>query len=172
MVGWILSIVLLALLVVIGLVCRNLRNRLRQEQTETAHLRNKLAFVRSELAEVNRRRKKLLAASTQALIIVEEDHTISSANKVARRLFGKPDKPITLMAWTRQHQLQELVIEALQGEKMPPLYFTLGDRSLEAHARAIKQKKDVIAVALAIHDVTLWLIFHTNYVPPWLRFNC
>jgi two-component system phosphate regulon sensor histidine kinase PhoR len=61
---------------------------------------------------------------------------------------------MTLMAWTRQHQLQELVSQVFQGKKMPPLYFNLGDRILEAHARSIKQKGEVVAAALAIHDVT------------------
>jgi two-component system phosphate regulon sensor histidine kinase PhoR len=154
MLGWSISIVLLTLLVALVFVCRRLRSRLRQEQTETARLRNKLSSIRRELAEVNKRRKKLLAASTQALLIVEKDYTISSANKTARRMFGKPDKTTTLMAWTRQHQLQELVSQAMQDRKMPPLYFNLEERSLEARARAIKQNKEVLAVALSIHDVT------------------
>jgi two-component system phosphate regulon sensor histidine kinase PhoR len=154
-ISWSISIVLLMLLLLMVFVYRRLRSQLRGEQTETARLRNKLSEVRRELAEINRRRKKLLAASTQALVIVESDCTISSANKTARRLFGgKPDETMTLMAWTRQHQLQELVAQVFQGKKMPPLYFNLADRILEAHARSIKQKGDVVAVALAIHDVT------------------
>jgi two-component system phosphate regulon sensor histidine kinase PhoR len=154
MISWSISTVLLTLLLVMVFACRHLQSQLRQEQMERAQLWGKLSEVRRELAEVNNRRKRLLAASTQALIIVEKDHTISSANKTARRLFGKPDKATTLMAWTRQYQLQELVGQVLQNKKMPPLYFSLNDRSLEAHARSIKQKKEVVAVALAIHDVT------------------
>ena len=117
-------------------------------------LRSRLSDVRIELSEVNNRRKKLLAASTQALVIVEKDYTISSANKTARRMFGKLEKGISLMTWTRQHQLQELVDQVLQGKKMPPLYFHMNELSLEANVRPIKQKKEVVAVALAIHDVT------------------
>jgi two-component system phosphate regulon sensor histidine kinase PhoR len=155
MISWSISTVLLTLLLVMVFACRHLRSRLRQEQTETARLRSRLSEVRRELAEINKRRKKLLAASTQALVIVEHDCTISSANKTARRLFGgKPDKTTTLMAWTRQHQLQELIAQVFQGKKMPPLYFNLGDRILEAHARSIKQNKEIVAAALAIHDVT------------------
>jgi two-component system phosphate regulon sensor histidine kinase PhoR len=155
MISWSIFTVLLTLLLVMVFVCRHLRSQLWQEQTETARLRGRLSEVRKELAEINSRRKKLLAASTQALVIVESDCTISSANKTARRLFGgRPDKTTTLMAWTRQHQLQELVGQVFQGKKMPPLYFNLDDRILEAHARSIKQNKEVVAVALAIHDVT------------------
>jgi two-component system phosphate regulon sensor histidine kinase PhoR len=58
------------------------------------------------------------------------------------------------MAWTRQHQLQELVEQTLRGEKMPPLYLTFHNRYLEAHARSIKKNKQRVAVALAVHDVT------------------
>lgn len=153
--NWVLFAVLLAVLAVLALACRQLRSQLRQTQQEAAHLNNRLAHLQQELVEVNKRRKKLLAASTQALIIVEADYTVSSANKVARRLFGKkPGKNASLMVWTRQHQLQELVESILRGEKMPPLYFTYQGRNLEAHARAIKQNKHTVAVALAIHDVT------------------
>lgn len=154
MISWSISTLLLTLLIVMVFVCRNLRTRLRQEQAETMRLRSRLSDIRTELAEVNNRRKKLLAASTQALVIVEKDYTISSANKTARRMFGKPEKSTSLMLWTRQHQLQELVDQVLQGKKMPPLYFHMNERSLEANVRPIKQKKEVVAVALAIHDVT------------------
>jgi two-component system phosphate regulon sensor histidine kinase PhoR len=153
-VSWSITTVLLTLLIVMVFVCRSLKMRLRQEQTETARLRNRLSDIRRELAEVNNRRKKLLAASTQALVIVEKDYTISSANKTAKRMFGKPEKGVTLMAWTRQHQFQELIAQALEGTKIPPIYFSWNDRNLEANARPIKHKKEVVAVALAIHDVT------------------
>ncbi len=155
MINWAtLFAILLILLVVLVLSYRHLKIKLRQEQTETARLHNKLLAVQQELDEANSRRKKLLAASTQALLIVERDYTISSANKVARHMFGKPDRGTTLMAWTRQHQLKELVDQVFQGKKMPQLYFNLGERSLEARARAIKEKKRVVAVALAVHDIT------------------
>ena len=91
-------------------------------------LRNRLSDARQELDEVNNRRKKLLAASTQALIIVENDYTISSANKTAKHMFGKPGKTTTLMQWTRQHQLQEMVNQVFEGQKVPPLYLNLQER--------------------------------------------
>ncbi len=153
--GWWIAAGLVVVVVVQLLAIRTLRRQLRAESTENARLSGRLAYVQGELAEVNARRKKLLAASTQALLIVEADFTISSANKVARRLFGrKPGRDVTLMTWTRQHQLQELVEAILEGEKMPPVYFTFNGRNLEAHARSIKQNKQRVAVALAIHDVT------------------
>lgn len=154
MVSWSISTVLLTLLIVMAFTCRNLRLQLRQEQTRTARLQNRLSFLRRELAAVNNRRKKLLTASTQALVIVEHDYTISSANKTAKYMFGKPTKSETLMSWTRQHQLQELVDQAMAGYKLPTLYFGYQSRYFEAKARPIKDKKDVVAVALAIHDIS------------------
>lgn len=154
MTSWILSGILLLLLVIVFVFYQRVKAQLRQEQTETARLHNRLQVMQDELDEVNSRRKKLLSASTQALMIVESNYTISNANKVARHLFGKPDRETTLMAWTRQRQLKELVDQVFEGKKMPRLYFNVGERSLEARARAIKEKKKVVAVAVAIHDVT------------------
>ncbi len=150
---WIIAGLLLGAIVQF-IVNKRLKQELRNEKIETAKTVERLSTTRQRLSEVKARRKKLLAASTQALIIVESDGKISSANKVARRLFGKPEKDATLISWTYQHQLQEQVIQTLIGEKMPPLYFNYGELSLEAHARAIREQKDVVAVALAIHDVT------------------
>jgi two-component system phosphate regulon sensor histidine kinase PhoR len=152
--SWAITTVLLTLLIVVGFACRNLRSQLKAEKMESMRLRNRLTDTRQELAEVNNRRKKLLAASTQALIIVESDYTISSANKTAKRMFGKPNKSSTLMLWTRQHQLHEMVSQVFEGEKVPRLYFNLHDLYLEANARPIRVNKNVIAVALAIHDIT------------------
>jgi two-component system phosphate regulon sensor histidine kinase PhoR len=153
--GWWVAGILMGVIVLLVLANRRLRKQLRQESAENARLSSRLAYVQRELAEVNARRRKLLAASTQALMIVEADFTVSSANKVAKRLFGKkPNREATLMTWTRQHQLQELVETTLDGEKMPPLYFTYNNRNLEAHARSIKQNQQRVAVALAVHDVT------------------
>ncbi len=152
--GWWLAGVLLVVLVALAVAYRRLKNELREANTDIALARDKLSSLRQELAEVNARRKKLLAASTQALIIVEKDFKISSANKVAKKLFGKFKNDITLMVWTRQHQLHELVEQTLRGEKMPPVYLNWKDQHLEAHARSIKEKKEVVAVALAVHDVT------------------
>jgi len=151
----------LLLIILIGLIVsyRRLKKQLQREVARSIQLERKLSFVRNELAEAQNRRKKLLSASTQALIIVEKDYRISSANKVARRLFGPIDKTDTFTTWTRQHQLRELVDQTLQGEKMPPIYFSKDDKMLEVHARSIKgrskdSKKEPVAVALAIHDVT------------------
>ncbi len=154
MLSWSISTVLLTLLIVAAFACRSLRRQLREEQSRSARLQNRLSFLRRELSAVNNRRKKLLAASTQALVIVEKDFAISSANKTAKRMFGKPGKATTLMAWTRQHQLQELVEQAMEGQKLPAVYYNWQDQYLEAKARPIKDNKQIVAVALAIHDVT------------------
>ena len=101
MLAWSVAALLFAIVIVLALTCRQLRIKLRQEQIETARLTNRLSFVQNELAEVNARRKKLLSAAAQALIIVEKDFSITSANKVARQMFGKkPGKNSTLMTWT------------------------------------------------------------------------
>jgi len=154
MTSWAISTLLLTLLIVVGFACRNLRSQLKAEKMETMRLRNRLSDMRQEVAEINNRRKKLLAASTQALIIVESNYIISSANKTAKHMFGKPGKSTTLMQWTRQHQLREMVGQVFEGQKVPPLYLNLQDRYLEANARPIRSDKEIIAVALAIHDIT------------------
>ena len=157
--GWWIAALLLIILIGLIVSYRRLKKQLQQEVARSIRLERKLSFVRNELAEAQNRRKKLLSASTQALIIVEKDYRISSANKVARRLFGPIDKTDTFTTWTRQHQLRELVDQTLQGEKMPPIYFSKDDKMLEVHARSIKgrskdSRKEPVAVALAIHDVT------------------
>jgi two-component system, OmpR family, phosphate regulon sensor histidine kinase PhoR len=152
--GWWIAIFLLVLVVIQGVAYKRLKDQLRRQTAESARLSNKLSSTTRELFELNTRRKKLLSASTQALIIVEGDFRISSANKVAKRLFGKSAKGSTLMSWTRQYQLQELVEQTLQGQKVSPVYLHFHGRTLEVHARSIKAADQVVAVALAIHDVT------------------
>ncbi|GAB4445500.1 MAG: ATP-binding protein [Anaerolineae bacterium] len=153
-VGWWLAGALLVALAVCLLKYRQTKIALREEQTEVTNLLSQLTEANQELADVKARRKKLLSASTEGLIIIEQDFTISSANKQARRIFGKPGKDITLMGWTRQRQLHELVARTIAGEKMPSLYVNYDDLTLEANARAIKEGKEVVAVALAVHDIT------------------
>jgi len=153
-IGWWIAGVLLLAMIALSVQYWRLKQKLERQKAETDLLQERLADAEQELTDVKARRKKLLAASTQALIIVENDFTVSSANKVARRLFGKPEKGATLMSWTRQHQLQEVVAYTLDGEKMPPQYLNYNERALEVHARAIKENKEAVAVALAIHDVT------------------
>jgi two-component system phosphate regulon sensor histidine kinase PhoR len=158
-IGWWLAGALLIIIIGQFIFYRRLKRQFEQAEARSLKLERKLSFTRTELTEAQSRRKKLLAASTQALIIVEKDYRVSSANKVARRLFGPVDKADTFTTWTRQHQLRELVDQTLQGEKMPPVYFTKDDKTLEVHARSIKGRsqegrKELVAVALAIHDVT------------------
>jgi two-component system phosphate regulon sensor histidine kinase PhoR len=156
--GW---LIVALIIVIIGqfIFYRRLKKEFQHQEARLLKLERRLSFERHELAEAQARRKKLLAAATQALIIVEKDYHISSANKVARRLFGPLDKMDTLTSWTRQHQLLELVDQTLHGENMPSVYVTKDDKMLEVHARLIKSrsgqgKKEPVAVALAIHDVT------------------
>jgi two-component system, OmpR family, phosphate regulon sensor histidine kinase PhoR len=156
--SWI-TLALVIGLVILAIFYGRLRKQLWQEKTLTARLARNLAAMKHKMAEVKMRRKKLLSAATQALIIVEKDYHVSSANKVAKQLFGPVDRGITFMQWTRQHQLRELVDQTLTGQKMPPVYFTKDDKTLEAHARSIKGhspdgRKTLVAVALSIHDVT------------------
>ena len=79
MTSWILSGILLLLLVIVFVFYQRVKAQLRQEQTETARLHNRLQVMQDELDEVNSRRKKLLSPSTQALMIVESNYTISNA---------------------------------------------------------------------------------------------
>lgn len=154
MTGWLVAVLVLVIITQ-AFFYRKLRKQLHQQKIKNIQLSSEFMDLEKELAEVKTRRKRLLAAATQALIIVEKDFTISNANKVARRLFGsKPTTETTFMAWTRNHQLQELVEMTLQGEKIPPIYVHLGDRILEAQARSIKRNKEVVAAAVAIHNVT------------------
>ncbi|MDX1523146.1 MAG: HAMP domain-containing sensor histidine kinase [Anaerolineae bacterium] len=153
--SWIVALLLLALIAWFFLANRRLQQQLRRQKRHELDLQRELATVVGELSDFKTRRKRLLAASTQALIIVEEDYFVSSANKVAKRLFGSLNKNSqTFIEWTRQHELLELVDLVLSGQKAPPLYFSLNEKILEAHARSIKGKEKVTAVALAIHDVT------------------
>lgn len=152
--GWWIAAVLVLVAAGQLLLLRRLQKQLHNEQARAASLERTLSFIRKELAEVQTRRKRLLAASTQALVIVEDDYRVSSANKVAKGLFGPLNREMSFIEWTRQHQLNELVEQTLQNHKMPPVYFTRHDKVLEAHAKSIKLKKKVVAVALAIHDVT------------------
>lgn len=152
--GWWLAAALFIIVLYLAFRYRRLKNQFRRVKMEMARLNSTLASVRHELTEIKNRRKRSFAAATEALITVENDYTISNTNKVARQLFGRPTKGISLMAWTRQYRLQELVEETMNGQKMPPVHFNLGDRSLVARARFVKQKKEVVAVALAINDVT------------------
>ncbi len=158
--AWVVIIVFLIMVIIAQVVFyRRLKAKLRQAEASTARFNRLLALTRKKLAEVQTRRKKLLAASTQALVIVENDYSISSANKMAKRLFGPVDKTITLTQWTRQHQLRELVDQTLQNQKVPPIYLSRDEKMLEVHARAIRShtpdgRKVPVAVALAIHDVT------------------
>jgi two-component system phosphate regulon sensor histidine kinase PhoR len=152
--GWWVAAILLIVIVIQFIAYKRMKEQLRSGAAKAARLNNKLAATTRELSEVNARRRKLLSASTQALIIVENDFKISSANKVAKRLFGKLTKGSSLMAWTRQYQLQELVEQTLQGKKASPSYIHFNQRTLEVHARSIKTIDQIVAVALAIHDVT------------------
>ncbi len=153
-VGWWVAAALFLALVALAVRYRQTKSARRLDQTEIANLLSQLTEARQSLVEVKARRKKLLSASTEGLIIIEQDFTISSANKQARRIFGKPGKDVTLMGWTRQRQLHELVARTLTGEKMPSLYVNYDGLMLEANARAIKESKEVVAVALAVHDIT------------------
>lgn len=152
--GWYIAAILLVIVAVQFFMVRKLKAGLRDEKIEHANVISRLTETEQELHEVKTRRKKLVSASTQALFIVEADFSVSSTNKEAKRMFGKPTKNASLMGWTRQHQLQELVERTLAGEKMPPLTINDGERVLEAHARAIKEHKVIVAVALAVHDIT------------------
>lgn len=154
-IGWFVAVIFLALFVGCVWLNRRLQARLRQEKLHVLEYQREMSITVRELSDVKTRRKRLLAASTQALIIVENDYRVSSANKTAKQMFGPLHKKnSTFIEWTRQHQLLELVDMVLANEKPPPLYFSHQDRFLEAHARSIKDQGIVAAVALAIHDVT------------------
>lgn len=154
--GWSLAILLFVALVGLFIFYQRLKQDLRQQIAANFGLRREIAQKNQDITELRTRRKRLLAASTQALIIVEKDYRVSSANKVAKKLFGRLNKEGSFIQWTRQHELQELVSQVLQGNKMPSTYVNAKERILVARARSIKDKttKEIVAVALAIHDVT------------------
>lgn len=157
MIGWIIVVVLLGLVIIFQRLAHQQAQQKIDEQAYTiVRLRQDLAAHEIQITEELSRRKRLLAASTEALMVVEQDYRISSANKAAKQIFGTFNKDDTFIRWTRHHELQDLVDQVLRGTKTPPLYFTKQDKILVANARTIKDKntKDIVAVALAVHDVT------------------
>ena len=151
-VWWGITALLTLLLAIQFFLYRQKKKELDLQISENMRLESKLTDTRRDLAELNARRKKLLAASTQGLIIVERDGSISSANKVAKRIFGKFRKEeITLMRWTRQHQLHELVEHTLAGEKMPAMYFNAAiDQEVERRL-AESGRLEAVRAQLARH---------------------
>jgi two-component system phosphate regulon sensor histidine kinase PhoR len=152
--AWTVALLLFGVATYLWVEYRKTQQSVKDVEADNATLVERLTEAEQELSNVKARRKKLLSAATQALIIVEKDFLVSSANKVARQLFGKPGRTNTLMGWTRQHQLQDLVESTLEGERMPTVFINIQDKTLEANARAIKENEEVVAVALALHDIT------------------
>lgn len=156
MIGWIIVVLLAIVIIFQRLAQRELKQQVEEQAYTIITLRQELAAYETQITEELNRRKRLLAASTEALMVVEQDYLISSANKAAKQIFGTFNKDDTFIRWTRHHELQDLVDQVLRGTKTPPLYFTKQDKILVANARTIKDKstKEIVAVALAVHDVT------------------
>jgi two-component system phosphate regulon sensor histidine kinase PhoR len=135
--------------------------RWRLAHNERAALRIELADIRANLRRARNQQDARSQTPTwidsafDALILVDDQRRILTLNQSARDLFGPTSHPHeeTLIALTRNHEIDALAEAALSGSEDLDKQFTIDDRSVRVRAQT-GQAATGAWVALALQDVS------------------
>jgi len=132
---------------------RALRQR-RQYHELTEHLNEEITALKTRCASLEAAGE----SAYNALILVNEERIVTYMNEAARELFDVPpfDSATlsnSIMALTRNHELEQLAAEALREEAEIGLQITVRDRPHRARAVRVETPGGVYA-ALALEDVS------------------
>lgn len=153
---------------VIGLICaiavllwreRALRAALARHDSELAARNRELIQTRNMLSITREETQGMVNAAFDPLMVADADRRIVAINQAARDVFGVAKIPLgqTVMAVTRNHELDALVGAALAGEEQPESQVSIdsahGIRTFRVRVIA-DRTTDHVRIILAMQDVT------------------
>jgi two-component system phosphate regulon sensor histidine kinase PhoR len=150
--------VLVVLLIIAGLSIlylrdqnRFLRNRFQDIGTEKRHLQSILESSRGTEAYLT----ALVNAAFDAMLVVDLDKHVVFINKTAQELFHTlPSHSLTLMSVTRQHELDALVDEIIEGGEALESQIAIKDRNFRIRGTFFERKNAGALILLSMQDIT------------------
>ena len=157
MLPWIVTGVALAGLVVALVAWQVTARRLRETQTRNKRLAEqaqRVAALEAQLAGLT----ALGQAAFDGMIVVDASHTVIYVNDAAYSMLGRDSQrsssePISLIALTRQHELDEIATAVLQGEEDVGWQIVMNGRPYRMRATHTDTEQGRYA-ALVFEDVT------------------
>jgi two-component system, OmpR family, phosphate regulon sensor histidine kinase PhoR len=149
--GDVLALMLVAVVTVLSVRLADQRRRLRDQSFEQGALQRDLARTAEQHRTSQQHTATLADTAFDALLVLDYERRIVMINQAGRELFSASPQVIgqTLMALTRDHELDVLAGQALQGEPILESQLEIRDRSFRV--RITVESRSII---LALQDVT------------------
>jgi two-component system, OmpR family, phosphate regulon sensor histidine kinase PhoR len=147
------AVILLVLALAAWLIFHYRKENLKARMTQAVLRRDKQELA-TQLSQQSTLLETLAEITETAWLAVSYQGEVLYWNKAAEKFFGKPEAGLTLMKWTREDRLAELVDQAILEEAPPPIYFNHSGQDFRATARAINEPGGVRRIAVILRDVS------------------
>ncbi|HHJ06730.1 MAG TPA: hypothetical protein ENK24_04450, partial [Anaerolineae bacterium] len=128
-----------------------------------AHLRTEKQLTASR-REANRLERALSRAQTyydtqtslsaDAIAILDVNQQVLEINAAARSIFGEPSPQASLISWTQNHQLAEIINRTLNRQLDITHQFEYRRRVFQVKAAALKDNDQLLGAILILKDVS------------------
>lgn len=148
-------LILISALVMLTLHDKRQSRTLAAREADLSTLNRTLERERGSQRELATQLSAFADVTLDALLIVDQEHTILVANNAAREVFSAAGTLVnkTLMMVCRNHELDELVDEVQKSKEELETQITLDDRSYRVRALLVETATGAL-VALAMQDVS------------------
>jgi len=106
------------------------------------------------VSELSQRFQSLLSASTDAIVTLNVNLQVLDANSVAQNIWGKPKTRINLFNWILDHQLVDIIAQAVANNIEITHQFLYKDQTFKVQPILVKNQGEVQSVLLLFKDVT------------------
>jgi two-component system phosphate regulon sensor histidine kinase PhoR len=151
----VLALILLGVVALLAVAHFKYRRRLQDSAFELAQLRRDLASANDQLQATNLLITTTSDAVFDAVFLIDAQSRVLRANQAGRALFAESGEIIgqTLIAISRNHELDTLVGTVLGGEPVLESQIELDGRSFRVRALAVKLTGQSAAI-LILQDIT------------------
>jgi two-component system, OmpR family, phosphate regulon sensor histidine kinase PhoR len=153
-VEWIVSLMLGAFAVGVYIRLRREQFAQRLNGLELARYKHKTNQLEQSLAYREAFCQAETDLSTDAMVELDTRQRIVRVNNVAQSIFGEPPPDISLIAWTRHHQLAEVVGQAIDNRLAITHQFDYEGQVYQIRAAPVEADNQLIGAVLILKDVT------------------
>lgn len=152
--GWIVSFIFAGIIVFLFVNYRKSRTEMVGLRIKHDRLRQDFAQLQTQTAKTEAFSKSQAALNTDAIIYLDNEQHIISANGQANAIFGRIPPGGTLIGWTKYHYLSEMVAQAASVPGHISQQFNHKGRIFEARVMAVQAYSNPVGTVLMLRDVS------------------
>lgn len=152
--NWFVSLIIAIIAGGVYLLYKREANRHQNTKRELFELKKALKENESNFSKLKAYHLAQMALDRDAIIELDKNQTVITTNAVAKRLFGALNKKDSLISWTKNHHLVDIVAQTLNNQLDITYQFEYKQAIFKVTAITVMDNDTMLGAVLILKDVS------------------